>query len=125
MKKRKDYSDLINKAISWGASVVIIGVLFKILHIGGSLANLMIGVGLGVEAILFFLMGFNPPPKEHEWEKVYPELADDYEGDPVVPARRNVETPPSATAALDKMFADAQINQSSIQSLGNGLRAFN
>ena len=65
MKKRKDYSDLINKAISWGASVVIIGVLFKILHIGGSLANLMIGVGLGVEAILFFLMGFTGRIQNH------------------------------------------------------------
>lgn len=124
MKKRRDNSDLINKAISWGASVVIIGVLFKILHIGGSLANLMIGVGLGVEAILFFLMGFNPPQKDPEWEKVYPELADDYEGAPV-PSRRSVETPPSATAALDKMFADAQINQASIESLGSGLRTFN
>ncbi|WP_373564747.1 hypothetical protein [Sphingobacterium sp. E70] len=48
-------------AISWGASIVIIGVLFKILHIGGSTANYMIGIGLGVEALLFFfLMGFNP-----------------------------------------------------------------
>jgi gliding motility-associated protein GldL len=125
MKKKRDNSDLINKAISWGASVVIIGVLFKILHIGGSLANLMIGVGLGVEAILFFLMGFNPPAKDPEWERVYPELADDYEGTPVPASRRNVETTPSATAALDKMFADAQINQASIESLGTGLRTFN
>ncbi len=42
-------------AISWGASIVIIGALFKILHIGGIFGNYMIGIGLGVESILFFL----------------------------------------------------------------------
>jgi len=41
----------LNPAISFGASIVIIGALCKILHIGGILGNYAIGIGLGVEAI--------------------------------------------------------------------------
>jgi len=122
--KKKDNSVWINRAISWGASVVIIGVLFKILHIGGSTANYMIGIGLGVEAFLFFLMGFNPPPKDPDWEKVYPELAENYAGELPQASQRNVAQTPSATAALDKMFSDANVDQAAINNLGAGLRAF-
>lgn len=122
--KKKDNSVWINRAISWGASVVIIGVLFKILHIGGSTANYMIGIGLGVEAFLFFLMGFNPPPKDPDWEKVYPELAENYAGELPQASQRNTTQTPSATAALDKMFSDANVDQAAINNLGSGLRAF-
>jgi gliding motility-associated protein GldL len=124
--KKKDNSNWLHVAISWGASVVILGALFKILHIGGAMANYMIGAGLGVEAILFFLMGFNPPSKEPEWERVYPELADDYRGElPKTSVRQVTQTSStSTTAALDKMFADAQVGPETIASLGKGLRAF-
>lgn len=121
MKKKRDYSTWINVAISWGASIVIIGVLFKILHIGGAFANYMIGIGLGVEAFLFFLMGFNQPAKEPAWERVYPELADDYSGE--APARHTSKEP-SATVALDKMMADANVDPAAIEKLGSGLKAF-
>jgi len=45
----------LNTIISWGASVVIVGLMFKILHWKGGEA--MIGVGLATEAALFFLLG--------------------------------------------------------------------
>jgi len=122
--KNKNNSNWINVAISWGASIVIIGVLFKILNLGGVMANYMIGIGLGVEAILFFLMGFNPPAPEPNWERVYPELADDYKGELPQRSQQNVAQSPSATAALDKMFADANVDQATINNLGVGLRAF-
>lgn len=127
MSKTKDNSRWLNVAISWGASIVIIGVLFKILHIGGSTANYMIGIGLGVEAFLFFLMGFNPPSKEPDWTRVYPELDDNFKGERPVRSQNMVAAPaaPSATAALDKMFADAHIEPASIENLGRGLRDFN
>jgi gliding motility-associated protein GldL len=126
MGKKKDNSKWLNVAISWGASIVIIGVLFKILHIGGSYANYMIGIGLGVEAFLFFLMGFNPPAPEPDWSRVYPELDDNYTGELPVRSATVVNNPsgPSATVALDKMFSDAHIEQSSIDNLGRGLRDF-
>lgn len=127
MSTKKDNSRWLHVAISWGASIVIVGVLFKILHIGGTTANYMIGIGLAVEAFLFFLMGFNPPPKEPDWSRVYPELDDSYQGE--LPNRsmqvvKDVQSGPSATAALDKMFADAHIEASSIERLGQGLRDF-
>jgi len=123
--KKKDNSNWLHVAISWGASVVILGALFKILHIGGAMANYMIGAGLGVEAILFFLMGLNPPAKEPSWERVYPELADDYAGELPKSSTRVVQTAnPSTTAALDKMFADAEVGPETIASLGRGLRSF-
>lgn len=47
----------LNTLISWGASVVIIGLMFKLLHWPGG--EWMIGIGLLVEACLFFLLGIN------------------------------------------------------------------
>lgn len=123
--KKKDNSRWIHVAISWGASIVIIGVLFKILYIGGAFANYMIGIGLAVEAFLFFLMGFNPPPKEPAWERVYPELDDDFNGE--LPQRSFAQSQPagpSATAKLDQMFNDANIEPATIENLGRGLRDF-
>lgn len=79
-------------AISWGASIVIIGVLAKIIHWGGAYANLLIAIGLGVEAILFFLTGLYPPDSE------IPEAT--------VPAAAPAQNIPSS-ATLDKMLSDA------------------
>ncbi|PWS31153.1 type IX secretion system motor protein PorL/GldL [Pedobacter paludis] len=113
-------------AISWGASIVIIGALFKILHIGGIFGNIAIGVGLGVEAFLFFLTGFFPPEPEPAWDKVYPELREDFKGELPTATVRPVAAPASSanTAALDKMLSDAKIGPDLIESLGTGLRTF-
>lgn len=113
-------------AISWGASIVIIGALCKIVHWGGSYANYIIGVGLGVEAILFFLTGFFPPEPELPWERVYPELNDGFKGElPKATVRAAApSTDFSSTAALDKMLVDAKIGPDLIESLGTGLRTF-
>ncbi len=61
---------------SLGASVVIIGAMFKILHLPG--AGTVLGVGMTVEAFLFALGVFDKPHKEYEWDKVY-----DFDGDGV------------------------------------------
>jgi gliding motility-associated protein GldL len=111
-------------AISWGASIVIIGALFKILHIGGIVGSYMIGLGLGIEAILFFLTGFFPPEPEPAWERVYPELKSDFKGELPTASARPVAATASNTAALDKMLSDAKIGPELIESLGAGLRTF-
>ncbi|HTM97664.1 MAG TPA: gliding motility protein GldL [Pedobacter sp.] len=112
-------------AISWGASIVIIGALCKIIHFGGSWANVIIGVGLGVEAVLFFLTGFFPPEPELPWERVYPELNTNFAGElPKATVRSAPATGFSSTAALDKMLVDAKIGPDLIESLGTGLRSF-
>ena len=119
--------DWLHVAISWGASIVIIGALFKILHIGGIFGNYAIGIGLGIEAFLFFLTGFFPPAPELPWEKVYPELREDFAGElPKSSAMVAIDGGNgfSSTGALDKMLVDAKIGPELIQSLGTGLRTF-
>lgn len=59
----------IGAVYSLGASVVIIGAMFKILHLPG--AGYILGVGMSVEAFLFALGVFDQPHKEYEWEKIY------------------------------------------------------
>lgn len=50
---------LLNYAYSWGASVVILGTLFKLTHLPG--ANLMLYLGMGTEVLVFFLSAFDRP----------------------------------------------------------------
>jgi len=49
----------LNYAYSWGASIVILGTLFKLTHLPG--ANLMLYLGMGTEVIVFFLSAFDRP----------------------------------------------------------------
>ncbi len=123
MAKKKKFGFGINTLINWGATVVIIGLMFKILHFKGG--EWMIGIGLAVEALLFFVMGFMAAEKEVDWTRVYPELDEEYGGEL---SKRNVnaQTQPAVghTAALDKLLQDAKIDENLIGNLGDGLRAF-
>ncbi|SOD20491.1 gliding motility protein GldL [Pedobacter xixiisoli] len=110
-------------ATSVGAAIVIVGALFKILHLGGIWGSIMIGVGLGVEAFLFLLGGFFPPHADVEWDKVYPQLRKDGKPTPqdAIPQAAPVNV--GATGALDKLVNE-KIGPELIESLGNGLRTF-
>ena len=66
---------------SLGASVVIVGALFKIMHFPG--AGPMLIVGMGVEAILFAIGCLDKPHAEFHWESVFPQLLG-YGADPEV-----------------------------------------
>lgn len=57
----------------FGASIVIIGALFKILHL--PFAAEMLVAGMGTEAFLFALGSFEPPHKEWDWSLVHPIMA--------------------------------------------------
>jgi len=116
--KKQPYG--INNIVSWGATVVIIGLLFKIQH--WNYATYFITVGLGAEAILFALLGFQREEKEIDWVRAYPELDEDFKGE--LPKRTAVAPTNSNTAALDKMLEDAKIGPQLISSLGDGLRTF-
>lgn len=65
-------------AYSLGASVVIVGALFKIMHWPG--AGVMLTVGMATEAILFAIGIFDKPHKDYHWELVWPELDSEEEG---------------------------------------------
>lgn len=49
----------LNYAYSWGASIVILGALFKLTHLPG--ANVMLFIGMGTEVFVFFISAFDRP----------------------------------------------------------------
>ena len=123
--RSKAYKNFMAKLYGWGAAVVIIGALFKIMHWPG--ANIMLILGMGVEGVIFFLSAFEPPHKEWDWSLVYPELAGMIDE---AALNREVEfdengNPVSAdplTAKLDKMLEDAHISSELIDRLGQGMQ---
>ncbi len=122
-KKRGGFKELffttiMPKIYGIGASVVIVGAMFKLLHIQG--AGVMLGLGLTTEAIIFFLSAFEPRKPEPDWSKVYPELAEDYEGP--VGARARTKSHDSVTKKLDTMLESAKIGPELVESLGRGMR---
>lgn len=66
----------LNYAYSWGASIVILGALFKLTHLPGG--NLMLFLGMGTEAFVFFLAAFDRPFDKNASNT---ELAADFETD--------------------------------------------
>ncbi|MCA1744273.1 MAG: gliding motility protein GldL [Bacteroidales bacterium] len=66
------YKKIMAKVYGIGAAVVILGALWKILHLPG--ASAMLIAGLGTEAVIFFLSAFEPPHEMPDWSLVYPEL---------------------------------------------------
>ncbi|MBC7744477.1 MAG: gliding motility protein GldL [Flavobacterium sp.] len=121
MAKKAKFKLGINSLISWGATVVIVGLMFKILHWKGG--EMMIAAGLITEAILFFVMGFQQEPKDPEWTRVYPELDEDFSGE-LPKSSSSSQSGISSSAALDKMMENAKIGPDLIESLGTGLRSF-
>ncbi len=124
-KKKGGFMDLLYitimpKVYGIGAAVVIIGALFKILHLTG--ADQMLMIGLSVEAAIFFLSAFEPPHAEADWSKVYPELAEDFEG-PAHPTR--ISNRPGAGESpllkIDEMLKTAKVDQNMLDNLGKGL----
>lgn len=109
--RTRGFRNFMAKLYGWGASVVILGALFKINHY--PYADLMLIVGLGTESLIFFFSAFEPPHVEPDWSLVYPELAGMYHGD---------GTDKKPTEELDDMLSNAKIGPELIESLGNGLR---
>nr|WP_314667788.1 gliding motility protein GldL [uncultured Porphyromonas sp.] len=68
---------VLNVAYSWGAAVVIVGALFKLLH--WSFGDQMLFVGMMTEFLVFFISGFEQPEETYKWEQVFPELKTDLE----------------------------------------------
>ncbi len=124
-RKKGGFAELMFKTImpkiyGIGAAVVIIGAMFKILHLEG--ANAMLMIGLTTEAIIFFLSAFEPPHAEPDWSKVYPELAEDYDGGSAAPRISNKSGGASPSQELDKMMEKAKIGPELVESLGKGMR---
>jgi len=117
--RTKKYRNFMAKLYGWGASVVIIGALFKINHYTG--ADTMLIIGLGTESLIFFFSAFEPPHVEPDWSLVYPQLAGMYH-DTDMDASKAMARGETVSQELDKMLAKAKIGPELIQSLGDGLR---
>jgi gliding motility-associated protein GldL len=138
------WKNFMAKLYGIGASIVILGALFKIQGWQG--AGIMLTVGLGVEAMIFFFSAFEPLHEELDWTLVYPELAgmhdDPDEMQLVSKSRsRSVENysggsgsgnggnygggNPAALAKFDQMIESAQITPDMFERLGQGLRNLN
>ncbi|MDR3250566.1 MAG: gliding motility protein GldL [Tannerella sp.] len=63
---------ILNFCYSWGAAVVIIGALFKLLHL--PYANQIMFISMTTEAFIFFILGFDRPGSDYNWEDVFPVL---------------------------------------------------
>tara|TARA_Y100000385_G_scaffold14709_1_gene15013 strand:- start:121 stop:771 length:651 start_codon:yes stop_codon:yes gene_type:complete len=101
-------------AYGLGAAVVIVGALFKILHLPG--ADAMLIIGMGTEAFIFALSAFEPLHEEWDWSLVHPELAG-MEGD------KSSKKSGSVSQQLDQMLNEAKIGPELIEGLGTGLKS--
>ena len=63
---------VLNFCYSWGASIVIIGAMFKLLHL--PYGNQILFIAMTVEALVFFISAFEHPSNEYHWEEVFPVL---------------------------------------------------
>ena len=107
----KWYKVMMPKLYGWGASLVIIGALFKIQN--WPFAGLFLTIGLTTEAVIFFFSAFEKQYEEYDWSLVYPELAHMQDPSAKKPAQQ-----------LDEALKRAKIDNELIESLNDGLRSF-
>ena len=108
----KKWKNIMKYVYGLGAAVVIVGALFKIMHWPGS--GILLTVGLLTEAGIFILSVMEPVAEDVHWELVYPELAMGAEGDH--------EEKKTVTEELTDMLEEANIDQTLIDKLGDGMR---
>lgn len=123
MAKSKSTKKLTNMVYGLGASVVILGALFKIMHWPGG--NAMLIIGLCVEALVFAYSAFEPVDDELDWSLVYPELAG---GQPSKRGATVIEQEKEAegmlSKKLDEMLREAKIDANLMSSLGESIKNF-
>ena len=115
-----------NKAYGLGAAVVIIGALFKITHLefGFVTGNLMLTIGLIVEASIFALSAFEPVDEDLDWTLVYPELANGEARKKTTKAEAPSNAEGLLSQKLDAMLKEAKIDGELMASLGNSIKNF-
>ena len=122
-----------NLIIGLGASIVLLGALFKIQH--WPFASVMLTAGMITEAFIFALLGLLPPHKDYYWERFYPNIDEN----PHIEAYRKgtkFKVPEmaaiggggggnaSATASLDKMLEEAKITPTNLSRLNENFQKF-
>jgi gliding motility-associated protein GldL len=124
------WKNFMAKLYGIGASIVIIGALFKIQH--WPMAGLMLTIGLCTESIIFFFSAFEPLHEEVDWTLVYPELAGMPEDEPGALGARDSKFRGGvsggggggslALSKFDEMLEKADITPDLFQKLGVGMQ---
>lgn len=104
---------IVGAAYSLGASVVILGAMFKILHL--NFANYMLGFGMIVEAIIFALGVFDKPIKEFDWNRVF-----DFENERLDNLTK-FQQPDSQKSSLKVNYSES-ISDEDVKKLADGIR---
>ncbi|WP_343487954.1 gliding motility protein GldL [Allomuricauda sp. d1] len=126
MAQSKSTKKLFNMAYGLGASVVIIGALFKILHweFGPLTGGLLLAVGLITEALIFAISAFEPVDDEYDWSLVYPELANGQSKGNKNEAKQAKEAEGILSRKLDDLLKEANIDSQLFTSLGDSIKNF-
>jgi gliding motility-associated protein GldL len=121
----KKWKAFMAKLYGFGAAIVIIGAMFKIMHWPG--AGPMLVIGLSTEAVIFIFSAFEPIHEDPNWELVYPELAlghdEDFDPDTLPAHGRGGAKGSGITDELDKMLEEAKIDSALLERLGEGMKA--
>lgn len=113
------WKNFMAKLYGWGASIVIVGALFKIQH--WKFAGLFLTLGLLTEATIFFFSAFEPLHEELDWTLVYPELAGMSDPDDIEHFKENQFGEGRPLEKIETLLGHSDINDDSIRKLGEGL----
>jgi len=113
------YKKFMAKVYGFGASIVLVGALFKIQHYPG--ASIMLIIGLLTEALIFFFSAFEPPHEDLDWTLVYPELAG---LDEIEEGLNEVKSSgKTAIERFDELLQNAEVGPGLFEKLGSGLNS--
>ncbi|MGK0412086.1 MAG: gliding motility-associated protein GldL [Polaribacter sp.] len=122
MAQSRTKKKLFNIAYNVGASIVILGALFKLNHMsyGWFNGSNVLAVGLIAEALIFFFSAFDTPEEELDWSKVYPELENngDFEQEKKVSAEGML------SQKLDNLLQEAKIDSALMEGFGSSMKNF-
>lgn len=125
MAQSKSSKKLMNMVYGLGASVVILGALFKIMH--WPFGNEMLILGLVVESIVFAVSAFEPVDSDVDWSLVYPELAGGESvdrGNRVSAVQQTEESEGMLSRKLDELLKEANIDSNLMNSLRDSIQNF-
>jgi len=116
MAQSRRKKQLYNMAYGLGASVVILGALFKLLHFNFGIINgsLMLTIGMVVEAAVFALSAFEPVEEDYDWTLAYPELKGD----------KPKDAEGLLAQKLNEILAEAKLDAELVSNLTTGIKNF-
>ncbi|QYA25217.1 gliding motility protein GldL [Gramella sp. MT6] len=122
MANSRSTKKVTNMVYGLGASIVILGALFKIMHWPGG--NPMLIAGLIVEALVFAYSAFEPVDDELDWSLVYPELAGGPGRNRTAVVAEEKEAEGMLSKKLDAMLKEAKLDANLMASLGESIKNF-